>query len=78
MSKITRLRRCPRCEGTGTTVVGWDQDAYENIEGKCFDCNGVGWVEKQYLEWAAAGGPNECEHGYAAGVPCPACEGAGL
>jgi len=27
----------------------------------------------QYNEWAYAGGPDECPHGYAAGIPCPLC-----
>lgn len=25
------------------------------------------------VPWSHAGGPNECPHGYAEGVPCPAC-----
>lgn len=25
------------------------------------------------VPWERAGGPDECEHGYAAGVPCPTC-----
>lgn len=25
------------------------------------------------VPWESAGGPNECEHGYAAGIMCPAC-----
>lgn len=29
---------------------------------------------KKYLPWANAGGPNECKHGYAAGIPCPDCD----
>lgn len=29
---------------------------------------------RRYLPWANAGGPNECEHGYAAGIPCPGCD----
>lgn len=33
---------------------------------------------KKYLDWANAGGPNECIHGYAAGIPCPQCDGAKL
>lgn len=28
-----------------------------------------------YLHWSEAGGPNECEHGYAEGIPCPDCDG---
>lgn len=28
------------------------------------------------VRWENAGGPNECEHGYAAGVPCPDCVAA--
>lgn len=28
---------------------------------------------KRYIPWANAGGPNECKHGYAAGIPCPDC-----
>lgn len=32
--------------------------------------------EKKYLPWAEAGGPDECEHGYAAGIPCPKCDEA--
>jgi hypothetical protein len=27
-----------------------------------------------YLPWYEAGGPNECEHGYADGIPCPHCD----
>jgi hypothetical protein len=27
-----------------------------------------------YLPWYDAGGPNECEHGYADGIPCPHCD----
>ncbi len=27
-----------------------------------------------YLHWSEAGGPNECEHGYAEGIPCPHCD----
>ncbi len=27
------------------------------------------------MDWFYAGGPNECEHGYAEGIPCPKCEG---
>jgi hypothetical protein len=30
--------------------------------------------QERYLPWARAGGPNECEHGYAAGIPCPDCD----
>lgn len=29
---------------------------------------------KRYVDWADAGGPNECAHGYAEGIPCPRCE----
>ena len=28
----------------------------------------------KYLHWSEAGGPNECEHGYAEGIPCPNCD----
>jgi protein gp37 len=27
----------------------------------------------EFIPWECAGGPNECEHGYAAGIPCPKC-----
>lgn len=27
-----------------------------------------------YLPWTNAGGPNECEHGYAAGIACRKCD----
>lgn len=30
------------------------------------------------VEWAHAGGRDECPHGYAAGVPCPRCAAIGL
>lgn len=30
------------------------------------------WVWRD-IGWQNAGGPNECPHGYAAGVPCPKC-----
>lgn len=29
---------CPECDGDGLVVVGWDDDAYENIEGPCPRC----------------------------------------
>jgi len=29
---------------------------------------------KKYVDWASAGGPDECSHGYAAGIPCPHCD----
>lgn len=25
------------------------------------------------IPWSDAGGPNECQHGYAAGISCPTC-----
>lgn len=31
---------------------------------------------KKYLPWTDAGGPNECSHGYAEGIPCPHCDQA--
>jgi hypothetical protein len=30
--------------------------------------------ESQYLAWANAGGPNQCEHGYSEGIACPTCD----
>lgn len=30
------------------------------------------WMPR-FISWHSAGGPNECEHGYAAGIPCPHC-----
>jgi hypothetical protein len=30
--------------------------------------------KKAYIPWADAGGPNECPHGYAEGIPCPRCD----
>ena len=30
----------------------------------------------KYVPWAYAGGPNECAHGYAEGIPCPDCDAA--
>lgn len=27
-----------------------------------------------YLRWANTGGPDECTHGYAAGIPCRKCD----
>jgi len=30
------------------------------------------WLIK-YIPWQNAGGPNECKHGYASGIPCPDC-----
>ena len=32
---------CPACGGDGVIVVGWDADAYENIEGPCPECRPV-------------------------------------
>lgn len=29
---------------------------------------------RKYLPWTMAGGPNECAHGYAEGIPCPDCD----
>jgi hypothetical protein len=31
-------------------------------------------AKTEYLHWSQAGGPNECEHGYAEGIPCPNCD----
>ena len=28
----------------------------------------------KYVSWGNAGGPNECEHGRADGIPCPTCD----
>lgn len=28
----------------------------------------------EYTEWSKAGGPNECKHGYAEGIPCQQCD----
>ena len=28
----------------------------------------------RYMEWQKAGGPDECAHGYAKGIPCRACD----
>ncbi len=28
----------------------------------------------KYMEWGYAGGPNECEHGFAEGIDCPRCD----
>jgi hypothetical protein len=33
---------CPECEGLGLVPVGFDEDAYENIEGDCWRCKGDG------------------------------------
>lgn len=27
-----------------------------------------------YMDWNIAGGPNQCRHGYADGIPCPDCD----
>lgn len=29
-----------------------------------------------YPHWSSAGGPNECSHGFAEGIPCPSCDDA--
>lgn len=29
---------------------------------------------RRYTPWENAGGPNECEHGYAEGIPCERCD----
>ena len=31
-------------------------------------------TKPEYLHWSEAGGQNECEHGYAEGIPCPNCD----
>lgn len=28
----------------------------------------------KYTDWGSAGGPNECQHGFAAGIPCRLCD----
>jgi hypothetical protein len=33
-----------------------------------------GQTSKSYLDWAYAGGPDECVHGCAKGIPCPQCD----
>jgi hypothetical protein len=35
---------CPECEGGGYVIVGWDDDAYENVEGDCDRCAATGRV----------------------------------
>lgn len=35
---------------------------------------GIASDPRMYLHWSQAGGPNECEHGYAEGIPCPKCD----
>lgn len=32
----------------------------------------------KYLPWSKSGGPNECEHGCAAGIPCRMCDATTL
>jgi DnaJ-class molecular chaperone len=36
--------QCPDCDGEGTVIVGWNDDAYENIEAKCSQCGGTGTI----------------------------------
>lgn len=31
-----------------------------------------------YIHWSNAGGDDECSHGFAKGIPCPACDGITL
>lgn len=37
-AQARKQRICRYCEGNGLIVVGWDPDAYENIEGPCPAC----------------------------------------
>jgi hypothetical protein len=48
----------------------------------CHECDVCGGFKiatsstggEKYLHWSEAGGPNECEHGYAEGIDCPRCD----
>jgi hypothetical protein len=31
-------------------------------------------LERVYIDWGSAGGPDECAHGYGRGLPCPQCD----
>jgi hypothetical protein len=31
-------------------------------------------IAEDYIDWPRAGGPNECKHGFAAGIPCRECD----
>ena len=31
-------------------------------------------VKNEYISWHKAGGPNECTHGFAAGIACRQCD----
>jgi DnaJ-class molecular chaperone len=33
-----------KCDGDGLIIVGWDEEAYENIEGTCPECKGSGKI----------------------------------
>jgi hypothetical protein len=37
---------CPACDGDGLVVIEWDDNVYENIEGRCPRCNGTGYLKK--------------------------------
>lgn len=51
--------------------------AYTDPQRDCI-CSQLPMVERLppgvYLSWSEAGGPNQCEHGYAFGIPCPRCD----
>lgn len=44
--EVIPFNTCFECDGTGQTIVGWDNLAYENIEGDCLNCDGSGWVQE--------------------------------
>lgn len=77
---------CPRCknfgyEGGRKVLYGVIWEPIGSLGGKyiqCPTCQGARKrvEEKGYLPWAEAGGPNECTHGYAEGIPCPKCDAA--
>jgi hypothetical protein len=46
-----------------------DFDPTRPVAAKAID----GVDPKEFVPWQSAGGPNECPHGYAAGIPCPTC-----
>lgn len=44
------MKPCESCDGSGFAIVGWDQDAYENIEEWCRPCLGTG-IDFQDRYW---------------------------
>lgn len=94
LSEVDRLqtaleaarKRIADLEAGGRTMSAWADEMNKDLaqsrateaELRAIAEAGVRLHMAKYLPWHDAGGPNECSHGYAEGIPCPRCDGETL